>query len=156
MSRFEFDKNSYSRYLGRNFKMLIELTHSKFSEPFRFINDTKPLEIDALTFKPYPFDVVLPAQTEMQGTQIVMSNVQNLVANEIKKTIYTNENILVNLYFVNVETQAAEKYDAGLFELESVQITPETVTGTINIRHNLNINIGSLRYNNQLFPNLFL
>lgn len=156
MSRFEFDKNSYSRYLGRNFKMLVELSHSAFNEPFKFINDTKALEIDGATYQPFPFDVILPAQTETQGTQIVMSNVQNLVANEIKKTIYSNENILVNLYFVNVETQTAEKYDAGLFELESVQITPETVTGTINIRHNLNINIGSIRYYNQLFPNLFL
>ena len=156
MSRFEFDKNSYSRYLGRNFKMLIELNHSVFDEPFYFINDTKALTIDGKTYQPFPFDVILPSQTEMQGTQIVMSNVQNIVANEIKKTIYTNENIELNLYFVNVETQTAEKYDAGLFLLEAVDITPETVTGTINIRHNLNINIGSIRYYNQLFPNLFL
>ena len=156
MSRFEFDKNSYSRYLGRNFKMLVKLSHSIFESPFYFINDTKALDVDGVTYQPFPFDVVLPAQTEMQGTQIVMSNVQNLVAHEIKKTIYTNENILVDLFFVNIETETAEKYDAGMFELESVSITPETVTGTINIRHNLNINIGSIRYYQQLFPNLFL
>lgn len=156
MSRFEFDKNSYSRYLGRNFKLLIELNHSIFEQPFCFINDTKAVTIDGVTYQPFPFDVVLPAQTETQGTQVVMSNVQNLVANEIKKTIYTNENIEVKLYFANIETQTAEKYDAGLFILEGVNITPETVTGTINIKHNLNINIGAIRYYNQLFPNLFL
>lgn len=156
MSRFEFDKNSYSRYLGRNFRMLIELTHSAFDSPFYFINDTKPLEIDNITYQPYPFDIILPSQTEMQGTQVVLSNVQNLAANEIKKTIYTNENVQLNLFFVNIETVAAEKYNAGLYELDSVQITNESITGVINIRHNLNINIGSIRYYKELFPNLFL
>ncbi len=156
MSRFEFDKNSYSRYLGRNFKMLCELNHSMFNEPYRFINDTEELFIDGVLFSPFPFDVILPSQTETQGTQIIMSNVQNIVANEINKTINTNENIIVTLYFANIELEKAEKYDIGTFELQGVSITPESVTGTINIRTNLNINVGAIRYNNNLFPNLFL
>lgn len=156
MSRFEFDKNSYSRYLGRNFKMLVELKHSIFANPYCFINDTKELYIDDVLYSPFAFDVILPSQTETQGTQIVMSNIQNLVANEIKKTIYSNENILVTLFFANIETEVAERYDIGTFELQGVNISPESVTGTINIRTNLNVNVGAIRYNSNLFPNLFL
>ena len=156
MCRFELDKNSFSRYLGRNFKMLIELTHSAFDEPFYFINDTKALTIDGKTYQPYPFDIILPSQTETQGTQIVLSNVQNLAANEIRKTINTNENINLDLYTVNIETETAEKYPAGLFEVFDAQITPESITATINIRHNLDINLGTINYYRQTFPNLFL
>lgn len=156
MTRFELDKNSYSRYLGRTVKMLIELTHSAFKEPFYFINDTKELTVDGKTYEPYPFDIILPSQTETQGTQIVLSNVQNLAANEIRKTIDTNENIKLDLYIVNIETETAEKYPAGLFEVFDAQITPESITATINIRHNLDINMSTINYYRQTFPNLFL
>ena len=156
MTRFELDKNSYSRYLGRTVKMLIELSHSMFETPFYFINDTKPLELENKTYQPYPFDIILPSQTETQGTQLVLSNVQNLAANEIRKTIESNENIFIDLYIVNIETETAEKYPAGLFVLFGVQITPESITGTINIRHNLDVNMGTINYYRQTFPNLFL
>ena len=156
MTRFELDKNSYSRYLGRTVKMLIELTHSTFDESFYFVNDTKELTVDGKTYQPYPFDIILPSQTETQGTQIVLSNVQNLAANEIRKTIDTNENIKLDLYIVNIETETAEKYPAGLFEVFDAQITPESITATINIRHNLDINMSTINYYRQTFPNLFL
>lgn len=156
MTRFELDKNSYSRYLGRTVKMLIELTHSAFDEPFHFINDTKELTVDGKTYQPYPFDIILPSQTETQGTQVVLSNIQNLAANEIRKTINTNENIKLDLYIVNIETETAEKYPAGLFEVFDAQITPESITATINIRHNLDINMSTINYYRQTFPNLFL
>lgn len=156
MTRFELDKNSYSRYLGRTVKMLIELEHSAFDKPFYFINDTKHIEVEDKTYQPYPFDIILPAQTETQGTQIVLSNVQNIASNEIRKTIDTNENIILKLFLVNIETEIAEKYPAGMFELQDVSITPESITGTINIRHCLEINLGAIRYNKQIFPNLYL
>lgn len=136
--------------------MLIELTHSAFDEPFCFINDTKELTVDGKTYQPYPFDIILPSQTETQGTQVVLSNVQNLAANEIRKTINTNENIKLDLYIVNIETETAEKYPAGLFEVFDAQITPESITATINIRHNLDINMSTINYYRQTFPNLFL
>nr|DAY58543.1 MAG TPA: protein of unknown function (DUF1833) [Caudoviricetes sp.] len=156
MNRFELDKNSYSRYLGRALKMLIELKHSAFQESFCFINDTKTLELDSKIYQPYPFDIILPSQTETQGTQLVLSNIQNLAANEIRKTINSNENILLDLYIVNIETEAAEKYPAGLFEIFEAQITPESITATINIRHNLDVNMSTINYYRQTFPNLFL
>ena len=99
---------------------------------------------------------ILPSQTETQGTQVVLSNVQNLAANEIRKTINTNENIKLDLYIVNIETETAEKYPAGLFEVFDAQITPESITATINIRHNLDINMSTINYYRQTFPNLFL
>lgn len=153
---FELDKNSYSRYLGRNVNFLIELSHSAWDKTYYLINDTKPLTIDGNTYEPYPFDLTLPSQTEQQGTQIVLSNIQNLASNLIEKTVNSNENIVLQLYLVNRETETAEKYDKGQFEIFNPQITNEAVSATINLRHSFNINCGSIRYNRQLFPNLYL
>ena len=153
---FELDKNSFSRYLGRGVNLCIELSHSEWEKVYYLVNDTKTLELDGKTYEPYPFDIVLPSQTEQQGTQIVLSNIQNLAANLIKQTVNSNENILLQLYIVNRETDTAEKIDKGLFEIFNPQITNEMVSATINLRHSFNINCGSMRYNRQLFPNLFL
>lgn len=153
---FELEKNSFSRYLGRNVRFLIELSHSSWNQAYYLINDTKELLLDGHTYQPYPFDIVLPSQTEQQGTQIVLSNVQNLAANLIQQTVNSNENILLQLYLVNVETETAEKFDKGLFEIFNPSITNEQVSATINLRQSFDINCGSMRYNRQLFPNLFL
>lgn len=153
---FELDKNSYSRYLGRNVNFLIELSHSVWNQTYYLINDTKSLELDGITYEPYPFDLTMPSQTEQQGTQIILSNVQNVAGDLIKETINTNENITMQLYLVNRELETAEKYDKGLFEIFEPQITNEAISANINLRHSFNVNCGSIRYNKQLFPNLYL
>ena len=153
---FELEKNSFSRYLGRGVCLLIELSHSSWDETYYLVNNTKEVTIDDITYQPYPFDLIMPSQTEQQGTQIVLSNIQNLAANLIKKTIDSNENIQLQLYIANIETATAEKFDKGLFEIFSPQITNENITANINLRHSFDINCGSMRYNKQLFPNLFL
>lgn len=153
---FELDKNSYSRYLGRNVNFAIILSHNLWNQSYCLINDTQSLTIDNITYEPYPFDLTMPSQSEQQGTQIILSNVQNIAGNLIKATVNSNENILMQLYLINRETETAEKYDKGLFEIFNPQITNETVSATINLRHSFDINCGSIRYNRQLFPNLYL
>lgn len=153
---FELDKNSFSRYLGRGICFLVEISHPYWAESYYLCNNTKPVVIDNITYEPYPFDIILPSQTEQQGTQIVLSNVQNLAANLIQQTVNSNANIKLKLYICNVETETAEKFDKGEFEIFNPQITNDTVQANINLRHSFDINCGSMRYNRQLFPNLFL
>ena len=153
---FELDKNSFSRYLGRGVCFLIELSHSSWSETYYLCNNTEAVTIDGHIYQPFPFDIVMPSQTEQQGTQIVISNIQNLAANLIQQTVNSNKNIVMQLYICNVETEAAEKFDKGEFEIFNPQITNEAIQANINLRHSFDINCGSMRYNRQLFPNLFL
>ncbi|MDR1169077.1 MAG: DUF1833 domain-containing protein [Heliobacteriaceae bacterium] len=155
MSRFELDKNAFSRGLGRSINMLIEVSHSLFDETFYFINDTKPLTVDTQTYQPFPFDIRLPNQTETQGTQIVIANVNNLVSNELRKTISSNENILLYLKLANIEKEEAETYECGEFELTGLSITNEAVSAQLNIRNCFEINAGTIRYNRQLFANIY-
>jgi len=156
MRYFELDKNSFSRYLGRTVCMFLELEHSNFPQIFRLVNNTKAIEVDGKTFEPFPFDIILPSQTEQQGTQIVLSNINNYIANEIKKVVNSNEDIHLQLYIGNIETQEVELYDKGHFIVTEPVITPESVTATVNIDHCLDYNLGTIRFNRQLFPNLYL
>lgn len=153
---FELDKNSFSRYLGRGVCFLIELSHSSWNETYYLCNNTEAITINNITYQPFPFDIVMPSQTEQQGTSIVFSNIQNLAANLVQQTVNSNENIVMQLYICNVETETAEKFDKGEFEIFNPQITNEAIQANINLRHSFDINCGSMRYNRQLFPNLFL
>ena len=156
MRYFELDKNSYSRYLGRNVVFCVELSHPNWNEVYRLVNDTKAVTIEGVEYQPFPFDLKLPSQKEQQGTQIVFSNVNNLASNLIRDIVNSNDSIIVQLYIANIESNTAEKYDKGEFELFSPSITPEQVSATLNLRHCFDVNCGSIRYNKQLFPNLFL
>lgn len=152
---FELDKNSFSRYLGRGVAMLIELSHSEFSQTYHLINDTKALEINGITYQPFPFDITLPSQTEQDGTQFTFSNVNNYVANILSSVVTSNENILMQIYICNREEETADKIDFGLYEVSGPTITNEAATAKINVRHSLDYNIGTITYNKNLFPNLF-
>jgi hypothetical protein len=156
MRYFELDKNSYSRYLGRNVVFCVELSHPNWNEVYRLVNDTKAVTIEGVEYQPFPFDLKLPSQKEQQGTQIVFSNVNNLASNLIRDIVNSNDSIIVQLYIANIESNTAEKYNKGEFELFNPSITPEQVTATLNLRHCFDVKCGSIRYNKQLFPNLFL
>ena len=151
---FELDKNSFSRYLGRCICLLIEITHSSFTEPFYLTNNREEITANNKTYQPYPFDVILPSQTEQDGTQIVLSNVNNLISNEIAKIGNSNENMILKLYVASVESSSVDTSFKGEFEINTPTMNNQAVTANINIRNCLDINIGSIRYNKTNFPNL--
>lgn len=153
---FELDKNSFSRYLGRGLCLLVKISHSQLPQTYYLINNIKDITIDGQLYQAYPFDVILPSQTEQSGTKITLSNINNTISKELVAIVDSNENVIVQLYIANIEDNANEKINKGSFELTEIAITNEVVTGTINIRNCLDINLGSIRYNKQLFPNLFL
>ena len=153
---FELDKNSFSRFLGRGLCLLVEISHSQLPQTYYLINNIKDVTIDGQLYQAYPFDVILPSQTEQSGTKITLSNINNTISKELAAIVSSNENVIIQLYIANIEDNASEKINKGSFELTEIAITNEVVTGTINIRNCLDINLGSIRYNKQNFPNLFL
>lgn len=153
---FELDKNSFSRYLGRGLCLLVEISHSELPQTYYLINNTVDVTIDSQVYQAYPFDVILPSQTEQSGTKITLSNVNNTISNELAAIVNSNESVIITIYIANIENNANEKINKGIFELTEIAVTNEVVTGTINIKNCLDINLGSIRYNKQNFPNLFL
>jgi len=152
---FELDKNAFTRTLNRVYCWAIELSHSQFEETYYLVNNNETVTIDGKTYQPFPFNFIPPAQTEQEGTKITMSNINNAVAKQMNEVVMSNENIQIDVYGLNIETDDVEYFPSGLFELKDITMDNENVTGTINIRSCLDINLGSMRYTKQNFPNLY-
>lgn len=91
--------------------------------------------------------------------RLALSNVDRNLANELRNAT-DNENIICRIWVANVEKQGdtvnVERIDAGTFEVFSPVVTKEVTTFTLNLRVSLNYNISTVRYNPNLFPNLYL
>ena len=105
---FELDKNSFSRYLGRGLCLLVEISHSQLPQTYYLINNIKDVNIDGQVYHAYPFDVILPSQTEQSGTKITLSNINNTISKELAAIVDSNENVIVQLYIANIEDNANE------------------------------------------------
>ena len=155
----EMIKSAFSRKLGRSVKFLVEISHPNLSKTYRIIDNTEAVTVDGDTFNPYPFKFLQNAQTETQGARLALSNVDRNLANELRNAT-DNENIICRIWVANVEKQGdtvnVERIDAGTFEVFSPVVTKEVTTFTLNLRVSLNYNLSTVRYNPNLFPNLYL
>lgn len=164
MSEFEFKKSAYSRYLGRGIYFLLEFSHSSWSQTHRFINNNKSIEIESYTYLGLPFKLILNTQGENAGTSIGIANIDRQLTQQIKlavKSEFNNENIQCKIFLAHIERDTSgnltkEKYDRGTFEVINIEITKEQINLGINLILSLGFNIGTIRYNRNLFKNLYL
>lgn len=159
MANFELIKSAFSRQLGRSVKVMVEFSHSKFTETFRIIDNTEAVTVSGDTFNPYPFKFIANAQGQTQGGSIVLSNVDRNIAGEIRSAT-DNETIVATVWIAHLESDGTtinvERVSAGVFEVFSPVITKQSITLTLNLRVSLDYNMGTIRYNPNLFPNLYL
>lgn len=159
MANIELIKSAFSRQLGRSVKVMVEFSHSQFSQTFRIVDNTEAITVSGDTFEPYPFSFVANTQGETQGGSIVLSNVDRTIAGEIRNAT-DNESIVAQVWVANVESNGTdinvERVEAGTFEVFSPVINKQSITLNLNLRISLEYNLGTVRYNPNLFPNLYL
>lgn len=156
---YENIKSAFSRQLGRGVHVLVEFSHSKFTDTFRLIDNTESVLVEGDTFEPYPFKFVQSTQGETSGASIILSNIDRTIVNELKKAT-DNESIVCTVWIANVEkvgdTLNVDRYSAGTFEVFSPVVTIDSTSLSLNLRISLDYNVGSLRYSPVLFRNLYL
>lgn len=159
MAGVELIKSAFSRFLGRSVKVMVELSHSEFTQTYRMIDNTEEVTVDGDTFKPYAFKLINNAQGETQGARLVLSNIDRSVASEIRNAT-TNENIVCRVWIAHLEKKDGviniERHDAGTFEVYSPVVTKDSTSMTLNLRISINYNLGTYRYTKNFFPNLYL
>lgn len=155
----ELKKSAASRNLGRGINILLEFSHSAWTETFKFIDNTESITVDSDTYEPFPFKFTQNAQGETSGSSIVLANVDRTIARQIKLAT-GNESIQCRVYICHVEqdntTIVGERLDRGLYEVFNPTITTESITMNLNLRLSLNFNASSLRYNPSVFRNIYL
>lgn len=161
MSNLELLKSMASRYLGRGVYQLIELRHSGFSQDWNFINGggRNGITIDGTHYETLPFALTLAAQGENSGASLVIANVDRRIADELSRAV-SNKDIVVNVYLAHLERYgtsiAAERYSKGSYTVTGVEVTKEAVSLGIAVKSSLGFNVGSRRFNQNDFPNLYL
>lgn len=153
---FEIDKSAFSNYTPNVLLFLIELSHSQFDQTYYFTNNNADISIEGDTYEPFPFIFNIPAQGETQGSSLSLGNIDRRVASEISTTIKSNENILAQIYLCHIEDGTPERFDLGVFEVLTADITKDVAILGVNQRTSLGFNVGTIRYSQRLFPNLYL
>lgn len=161
---FELNKSAYSRYLGRGLYIALEFSHPSWSQTYRLINNNKAIDIEGNTYIAFPFKVLFSTQEENAGTSISLSNIDRQVIQQLKIALQSsqkNSNIQCKVYLAHIERDTSgnlisEKYDRGTYEVVNYEITKTQVNLGINLILSLAFNIGTRRYNRNLFKNLYL
>lgn len=158
MSIVELKKSAASRNLGRGIYILLELSHSKFDQTYRMIDNTESVTFGADTFEPFPFKFVPSTQGETSGASVALSNIDREISRQIKNAT-DNENITCKVWVCQIENNGqlnAQRTDNGEFEVESVLVNKDAVTLSLNMRISINYNASSQRFSPSVFRNLYL
>lgn len=155
---YNLQKAVTQRYLPAGIYTLLELSHSKFDKTYRLVNNTESLEVDGEVFEPYPLNFKPKNQGDNSSNPLVLSNVDQTVVTELMKAT-ENEDVVVKVWFAIVEKMDGqcfiEKRFAGKFIIDSVTITNEATSVSLDLDTSLKFNIGTIRFSNPtLFPNL--
>jgi len=155
---YNLQKAVQQRYLPAGIFTLLELSHSKFDKTYRLINNTKSIELDGLTYEPYPLDFKLKNQGDNSSNPLVLSNVDQTVVRELMKAT-DNEDVKVKVMIAIIEKVDnnifIDKRDVGTFIIDNVTVTNETTSMALDLETSLKFNIGTVRFSNPvLFPNL--
>lgn len=153
---FELNKNAFSNYVPNQILFLVEFSHSEFKQTYFITNNTSNILVNNNTYEPFPFVFNIPAQGETQGSNLTLSNIDRQITQEISSIILSNENILAQIHLCLIEDNTPEVFNLGLFEIFTSDISKETVILGINQRVSLGFNVGTIRYSQRLFSNLYL
>lgn len=155
---YNLQKAVQQKYLPAGIFTLLELSHSKFDKTYNLINNTRSVEIEGVTYEPYPLNFQQKNQGDNSSNPLVLSNVDQTVIRELVKA-KDNEDVVVKVYFAIIEELDgicfAEKKFAGKFIIDNVSVTNAITSVSLDLDTSLGFNIGSIRFDNPVdFPNL--
>lgn len=152
---FNLQKAVQQKYLPAGFYTAIELSHSKFNQVYRLVNNTAVVDLGGLDFEPYPLNFTPKSQGDNSVNSLVLSNVDQSVVKELVKA-KDDEDIKVKVWFVILEEKddnIFKEYEyAGKYIVSSVSVNKNTTSVSLDLDTSLKFNIGTIRFNN---PNIF-
>lgn len=76
----------YAAQTSEVFLQLLTVDHPDLGAPLRLVNNTESIVSDGETFEPFPFELVLPAETdtELPTVELVVDNVSRELLEEVR------------------------------------------------------------------------
>lgn len=134
----------------------LSITHPSFAEPIRLAYNTESVNRSAGEFKPYPFQINLPAQVEDEPPSMTLTvDNTDLSVNDAIRNITGQPTVTFDV----VLASSPNTVEAGPFVmgLQNVQADAQTITGTLGYEMDLFAQqVPSQEYLPTSSPGLFL
>lgn len=155
---------SATKTLDKVLCLAADIKHSSFvNGQYNICNDvvehTRIVETggQSLIYQPVPFSFNIPAQSETDSPQFVITNI-NLVSSEVLQSADNSlEDITISCWLIVADFQGNSNWiSAGEYIWDTLQTeTIESVSGSLIMKNCYNINMGKYRGKNPLvFKNL--
>lgn len=152
---------SATKTLDKVLCLACDVKHSSFENgQYNICNDTiEHVRItengETLTYKSCPFKFNLPAQTETDNTQIIISNIGLISSNILRAADNSFEDIIIKCWLIVGNYDGTCSWlDFGEYVLDTTQTEDiEYIMGSLAMKNCYGINAGKFRGNN---PSLFI
>lgn len=123
----------FQPFRDEEIKVLLEINHSSFSAPFRFVSDIEPIESNGETYLAFPFEITLPTDDEREpGATIRIQNVDDRIGTTLLQLGTTP--VDVDIRIVMKSTPDIVEIEWTQFELVDVEINIMMITGRLVVR----------------------
>lgn len=145
----------FAQQTGEVFVVLLELEHPSFAGVIRVCANDRPIVSGGYTYVPFPFEVVLPDDTEEGVPRVTLriDNVDRRIVSEIRDV--TSGTILVRLAVVLASSPDVREVGPLTFTLRDVEYNATTVEGTLLFEDVLNESFPADSFTPARFPGLF-
>lgn len=120
----------FAQQTGEAFIILLTLTHPEFL-PIRVCNDGQDVVSDGQTYQQFPFEIVMPEETEEAPpvVQLSICNVDRSIVNAVRSV--SGEPITVTMSIVLASSPDVIEAGPITFVMLDVEYDAGTVTGTL-------------------------
>ena len=135
------------------FLLLLTINHSNLSEPMRVVHDRVSHDSRGNTYKPFPFQVQLPDQTqdEIPRVELTIDNVDRQIT-ETLRSIRTAPDVTVEAVLASdPDTVESGPYE---YQLTDVNINDITVSGQLDVEDLMNQSFPAHTFSPTDFPGL--
>ncbi|KGP03172.1 hypothetical protein JT27_00445 [Alcaligenes faecalis] len=136
--------------------VLVEVTHSSFSTPFRLANDTKAWVSRGVTYVGYPFQFTLPDSGEGESPKMVleMANTGGDILRELESIREPGEEVWCNIIMIDRSMPDVHAMKLSL-PISVVAVDSSSISARPSMDSILNRSAVTLRYDKRTAPGIF-
>lgn len=136
--------------------MLVEVTHSTFSAPFRLANDTKAWVSQGVTYVGYPFNFTLPDSAEGESPKMLleMDNTGGDMLRELEAIREPGEEVWCNVVMIDRSMPDIHVMKMSL-PVSVISVDSASISARPSMDSILNRSAVTLRYDKRTAPGIF-
>lgn len=136
--------------------LLVEITHSSFSAPFRLANDTKAWTSRGVTYVGYPFRFTLPDSGEGESPKMIleMDNTGGDILRELESIREPGEEVWCSIIMIDRSMPDIHTMKLSL-PISVVAVDSSSIMAKPSMDSILNRSAVTLRYDKRTAPGIF-